>query len=313
MSDIRDEWLAYGRERARPSDRPDNEKHWSTEFDCIPRDLLKVPVTHRDEWLDDQRANPPWGSFSPLRHDRWLERGWMLFSTSGTSAAAPRMFRHTTFDRDLWAWLGARALHAMGVKRGDIALNCFGYGTSVAFWGLHYALNLMGVPVIPGGGSNTERRVSFLQNFKPTVLLCTLSYALHLGRTAMELGHDPATSSVKQVVVAGEIGASIMSTKARIEELWGATVHDDFGCTEVAMSPMGYTCAYQAARKDRVDPHLMEDAYRVEVLDPRTWTPVPSGERGLKGLLGIEVKVKCLPPSTLPRTEAKAKRLFDSR
>ncbi len=464
--DIREQWLAFGRERARPYDRPDNERHWSTEFDCMPRDalrrlqgervslsyrylwqksafyrkkfeaaglrpdsvssledVLQVPVTHRDEWLEDQRANPPWGTFSPLSQEQWLERGWMLFSTSGTTAAMPRMFRHTTFDKDMWAWLGARALHAMGVGRGDIALNCFGYGTSVAFWGLHYALHLMGVPVIPGGGSNTERRVSFLRNFKPTVLLCTPSYALHLGRTAQELGFNPADSTVKTLVVAGEPGASVLATKARIEELWGATVHDDFGCTEVAMSPMGYTCTHQAARKDRIDPHLMEDVYLVESLDPQTWKPVPPGKRGvlvvsnlfseaqpilryvmgdwielteepcpcgrtharavgglhgrsdqmikvrgllffpsaiedairsqkevgdeykieitrtndmdflcvslevrdaaasnerdiaarLKGSLGIDVQVKCLPPGTLPRTEFKAKRLFDLR
>lgn len=244
-------------------------------------DLLRVPVTQRDEWLDDQRVHPPYGTFSPLSQEDWLERGWMLFATSGTTAAMPRMFRHTTHDRDMWAWLGARALHAMGVGRGDITLNCFGYGTSVAFWGLHYACNLMGIPVIPGGGSNTERRVAFIRDLKPTVLMCTPSYALHLGRTARELGVDPATSSIRTLVVAGEPGASIMATKARIEELWGATVHDDFGCTEVAMSPLGYTCAYQASRKDRVDPHLMEDAYFVEALDPKTWRPVERGQRGV--------------------------------
>ena len=108
-------------------------------------DLGRIPVTHREEWLRDQEEHPPWGSFSPLRHEDWLERGWMLFTTSGTTAARPRVFRHTSFDRDMWAWLGARALHSMGVRRGDVAINCFGYGTSVAFWGLHYALNHMGI------------------------------------------------------------------------------------------------------------------------------------------------------------------------
>jgi phenylacetate-CoA ligase len=246
-------------------------------------DITKIPPTHREEWLADQAANPPWGTFSPLKDEQWLDRGWMLFTTSGTTAASPRVFRHTTFDRDMWTWQGARALHAMGVRKGgDIAINCFGYGTSVAFWGLHYALNHMGVPVIPGGGSNTHRRIFFIEQYKPTVLLCTPSYASYLGRTMQDLGKDPAASSIRTIVAAGEPGPCVPATKERIETLWGAKVNDDFGCTEVAMSPFGYTCAEQVRRTDgQVDVHLMEDCYVPEVLDPETWKPVPVGQRGV--------------------------------
>jgi phenylacetate-CoA ligase len=245
-------------------------------------DLTKLPVTGRDEWLRDQEENPPWGTFSPLRQEDWLDRGWMLFTTSGTTASQPRVFRHTTFDRDLWCWLGARALYAMGVRRGDLAINCFGYGTSVAFWGLHYALNHMGVPVIPGGGANTERRAFFIRTYRPTVLLCTPSYALYLGRVMEESGLHPGESSIRIIVSAGEPGACVPATKRRIEALWEAELHDDFGCTEVAMTPLGYTCTQQARQKDHpVDVHLMEDAYIPEVLHPVTLQPVPAGERGI--------------------------------
>ena len=245
-------------------------------------DLAKVPVTRREEWLEDQEEHPPWGTFSPLRQEDWLERGWMLFTTSGTTAAQPRVFRHTDFDRQLWSWLGARALYAMGVRRGDVAINCFGYGTSVAFWGMHYALNHMGIPVIPGGGANTDRRAFFIRSYGPTVLLCTPSYALYLGRVMEDAGQVPAESSIRLIVAAGEPGPCVPATKQRLEDLWGATVHDDFGCTEVAMSPLGYTCAYQAGQsKGPVDAHLMEDAYVAEVLDPDTMQPVAEGERGI--------------------------------
>lgn len=245
-------------------------------------DLPKIPVTRREEWLENQEANPPWGTFSPLRQEDWTERGWMLFTTSGTTAAQPRVFRHTTHDRDLWSWLGARALYAMGARRGDIAINCFGYGTSVAFWGLHYALNLMGVPVISGGGANTERRAFFIQTYRPTMLLCTPSYALYLGRVMQDAGHSPQESSIRMIVAAGEPGPCVPSTKKRIEDLWHASLHDDFGCTEVAMSPLGYTCREQVRRPDgQVDVHLMEDAYLPEVLHPETMQPVGAGESGV--------------------------------
>ena len=192
-------------------------------------DLPKIPVTHREEWLEDQERNPPWGTFSPLRHEDWLERGWMFFSTSGTTAKFPRVFRHTTFDRDIWSYLGARAFHAMGIGRGDIAFPCFSYGTSVGFWSMHYALHHMGVPLISGGGANTERRAMFIQNYRPTVLMCTPSYALYFGRKMEEMGLSPRSSSIRMLCCSGEPGACVPATKRRVEELWGAEMNDHFG------------------------------------------------------------------------------------
>jgi len=245
-------------------------------------DLTKIPVTQREEWLQDQEQYPPWGTFSPLSQENWLDSGWMLFMTSGTRAARPRVFRHTSFDKDMWSWLGARALYAMGVRRGDIAINCFGYGTAVGFWALHYALNHMGIPVISGGGANSERRAFLIHSFRPTVLVCTPSYALYLGRVMQECGHSPEDSSIRLIVVAGEPGACVPATKRRIESLWQAELHDDFGCTEVAMTPLGYTCPEQVRQKEHpVDVHMMEDVYIPEVLHPVTLTPVLEGERGV--------------------------------
>lgn len=246
-------------------------------------DLGKIPLSHRDEWLTDQMANPPWGTFSPLRQEDWLERGWMFFSTSGTTAACPRVFRHTTFDRDIWTYLGARGLYAMGVRpKRDVAINCFSYGTSVAFWGMHYSLNHMGVPVISGGGASTERRGMLIHNYRPTVLMCTPSYCLYLGRAMQEAGISPRDSSIRLIIASGEPGAGVPATKQRVEELWHAEMHDHFGCTEVAMPPLGYTCSYQVQKRDGpVCTHMMEDVYIPEVIDPDTGEPVPEGKAGI--------------------------------
>ena len=245
-------------------------------------DLPKVPVTHREEWLEDQEENPPWGTFSPIRQEDWLERGWMFFSTSGTTAKFPRVFRHTAFDREMWCHLGARGLYAMGIRRGDVAIICFNYGTSTGFWGMHYSLNHMGVPVISGGGANTERRILFIESYRPTVLLCTPSYALYMGRKMEEAGLRPSDSSIRLIVASGEPGACVPATKRRAEALWGAEMHDHFGCTEVAGPPVGYTCSYQAKKKDGpVGSHLFEDIYVHEALDPDTWGPVPEGKPGV--------------------------------
>jgi phenylacetate-CoA ligase len=244
-------------------------------------DLWKVPVTRKQEWADDILLHPPWGTFSPLKTEDWGRRGFMLFTSSGHTGA-PRAFRHTTHDRDLWAWMWARALWAQGVRPGDVLINCMGYGPYTAYWGAHYAMNLIGCPVIPGSGVSTERRAAYIDAYSPTVLTCTPSYGLHLADAMRRLDLDPAASSIRLVIAGGEQGACIPATKRRLERAWGATALDVFGGAEVAMAPLGYQCADDATRDDPpYSPHLMEDCYAVEVVDPSTGEPMPEGGTGI--------------------------------
>jgi phenylacetate-CoA ligase len=121
-----------------------------------------------------------------------------------------------------------------------------------------------------------------VQLYRPTVLICTPSYALFLGETLQQMGGDPAGSSVRFLVTAGEAGPCIPATKTRIETLWGAQIVDVYGSTEVAPAPLAYTCREEAQHRDRpVDMHLTEDMYVPEVLDPDTWEPVVPGQRGV--------------------------------
>jgi phenylacetate-CoA ligase len=95
-------------------------------------------------------------------------------------------------------------------------------------------------------------------------------------------GLAPRESGIRLIVASGEPGAGVPATKERIEALWGAEMHDHFGCTEVAMPPLGYSCTYQARRRDGpLETHIMEDAYLVEALDPATYQPVPEGKPGI--------------------------------
>ena len=244
-------------------------------------DLPKVPVLTKEALAEDQAQHPPWGTLAPLTDEVWAREGWLFFATSGTTTL-PRAFRVTAHDRDLLTWLYARALHAGGIRRGQVALNCFSYGPFSAFWGAHLALNVMGCAVIPGGGMDTKRRATMVQLYRPTVLICTPSYALFLGETLQQMGGDPASSSVRFLVTAGEPGPCIPATKARIETLWGAQIIDVYGSTEVAPAPLAYTCREEAQHRDRpVDMHLTEDMYIPEVLDPETWEPVAPGRRGV--------------------------------
>jgi phenylacetate-CoA ligase len=183
----------------------------------------------------------------------------------------------------MWAWMDARALWAMGFRPNrDVAMLAFGYGPHVWLWGVHYALNLMEIPILTAGGVDTRGRVRFVTEFKPTILACTPSYSLYLANTMREMGFDPAKSSVRYVFCAGEPGFSVPSTRKKIEETWGAEMHEFYGCTEAAPSAGAHTCHAAAARKTgTVSTHLVADTHIWETVDPGTMKSVPYGQRGL--------------------------------
>ncbi|MBI4319931.1 MAG: AMP-binding protein [Chloroflexi bacterium] len=245
-------------------------------------DLPKVPLTTKAEMAQDVLDNPPWGTYLTIDEEIWRSRGWMVFSTGGTTAA-PRPFRHTYHDRDVWAWNHARVQWAAGVRSGDCAFLASAYGPHVFYWGMHYGFGLLGVPVIPGGGMDTKRRAYFIDRFKPTILGATPSYALYLGNTMKAMGLDPAQSSIRIITTGGEPGACIPATKKRIESLWGAQLHDYYGCTEAAPCASGYSCLAEVAKPgdEPMNIHLREDTEIWELVNPVTLEPVPEGQRGI--------------------------------
>lgn len=235
-------------------------------------DLESLPVVTKEDMSASVAAHPPWGDYTAVDDQLWKESGWQLFQTSGTTAV-PRAFRYTQRDRQLWAWANARSLYAMGIRSDrDVGMMLFGYGPHVAMWGLHHALLLMAVPQVPVGGMDTRARAAMIERLEPTVLGCTPSYALHLGAVMTDMGVDPAGTAVRILIVMGE--PTPPSTRHRIEELWGAEVHQFYGCTEAAPSCGGYTC--EAGHL-----HFLEDTHVLETLDPNTWKPVPEGQPGV--------------------------------
>jgi phenylacetate-CoA ligase len=243
-------------------------------------DLARWPVIDKAEMIDDVLAYPPYGSFTTVDDAVWLERGWMLFSSSG-STGQPRVFRYTQGDRALWAWANARALHAMGLRRRDSVLLISGFGPHVWMWGLEAALGLMGVAAIPGGGLDAKARAHMIARFRPSAVACTVSYALYLGRTMQALGLDPAGSSVELLLIGGEPGAAIPHTRERLQALWGARVVESYGCTEAAPHIAGFSCPAAETAGAPVFSHLLEDLAVWELVDPETRGPVADGTRGL--------------------------------
>ena len=242
-------------------------------------DLPKWPVIDKAEMMADATANPPYGTYSTIDDNDWMSRGWMLFSSSG-STGVPRVFRYTHVDREYWEWANARAMWSMRIRPGDVLFPMVGFGPHVWMWGVMVAADRLRLAVIPGGGMDARARAGIIERFRPTVIACTPSYALYLGRVMQDQGLDPAASSVTTLFTGGEPAMGIERTRQRIEDLWGCRTEEFYGCTEVSPHVGGFTCPH-ATDGDEVFTHLMEDIQIWELVDADTRTPVVEGERGL--------------------------------
>lgn len=267
----------------------ENSAFYRARFDRLgvaPTDITSVetlianwPVVTKQEMMEDATANPPYGTYSTCTDREWADRGWMLFSSSG-STGVPRVFRYTQFDLKYWEQANARALYSGGLRRGDSAFPTVGFGPHVFAWGVQYSLRKMGLPVIPGGGMDGKARIGVIDRFKPRVLICTPSYALYLARSMQEMGMDPAESSIRWIVQGGEPFSGVAGTLDRIQDLWSATSVEFYGCTEASPHCGGYSCPeYQAGPEPFI--HLMEDIQVWETVDPDTLQPTAEGERGI--------------------------------
>ena len=242
-------------------------------------DLAKWPVVNKSEMTVDAEAAPPYGHYTTMTDDIWRCRGWMLFSTSGTTGT-PRIFRYSQIDRELWAWSNARAMHAMGFTPADTVYMMTGYGPHVWAWGVQMGLAKMGIGLIPGGGMDGAMRAGVIDRFKPTILCCTPSYALYIGRVMQDMNLDPATSSVSKLFCGGEPCMAIGPTREKLEDLWSARLVEFYGCTEAAPQAGGYACSATGG-EDGYFLHLMEDVQVWETVDPDTLKATLPGERGL--------------------------------
>ena len=84
----------------------------------------------------------------------------------------------------------ARCFVAAGLTKNDIIHNAYGYGLFTGGLGAHYGAEKLGASVIPMSGGNTKRQIMILQDFGPTAICCTPSYALNLAEQGKAMGVD---------------------------------------------------------------------------------------------------------------------------
>jgi phenylacetate-CoA ligase len=226
--------------------------------------LGELPFTTKKEIVADQIENPVFGT----NHTYPLERYTRLHQTSGTTGAPLRCLdTPESYQSFVTQW--KFIYRGAGVEPGDRIFVAFSFGPFYGFWGAFDAAPQLGCLALSGGGQTSEQRLIQMQDLRPTVLVCTPTYALRLAEVAKAMGIDTAKVGVRVTIHAGEPGASIPATRQRIQELWGSKAYDHCGMTEVG--GVGFECSAQ------VGPHVIESQFIAEVIDPETGEPIEEG------------------------------------
>lgn len=240
----------------------------SPEIDSLA-DLQKFPFINKQTERDTQGVGSFFGELCGVPEDEVV-----YMATSSGSTGVPTMSPFTQGDFEDFMKAESRLFWQAGMRPNDRYLH-----------GMNFALYVGGPCVIGAqelgalgiwvGAVPSDRLLWAMKQYQPTFFWSSPSYAWQLGQKALEKGYDPKTdfASLKHIIISGEPGGSIESTRKAIEEIWDASVYDFFGLSDIYGA-----CAAMCDAKDGL--HIIEDQILVEVVDPVTGEVLPDGERG---------------------------------
>jgi phenylacetate-CoA ligase len=243
-------------------------------------DIRKFPFTDKKVERDRQVAVPDLGDMIAVSEEEIV-----YVSASSGSTGVPTLSPFTARDFEEFQEVEARLFWAMGMRPKDRYVHALNFTLFVGGPDVIGAQKV-GALCIWAGTITSERLLFIMKEFKPTITWTTPSYAWYLGETAAKEGIDPAKDlAINKIIVAGEPGGSIQSTRRAIEELWDAKVYDFYGLSDIFGANAGM-CQVQDGL------HLTEDHHLLEVLDPMTLEPVPEGEKGEMVLTTLRKKAR---------------------
>lgn len=226
-------------------------------------DLTKFPFTVKT----DLRANYPFGMFAVPR-----EQVARIHASSGTTGQ-PTVVGYTQNDLDVWGQVVARSLRAAGLKRGDLLHNAYGYGLFTGGLGIHLGADALGLSTVPISGGMTPRQVRLIEDFKPTGITVTPSYALSILDEFANQGLDPRYCSLDVGIFGAEPWTNAM--RREIEDAFDMHAVDIYGLSEIMGPGVANECV---ETKDGL--HIWEDHFYPEIINPETGALVADGEQG---------------------------------
>lgn len=167
-----------------------------------------------------------------------------------------------------WGW--TEAFHAAGFRQGDLAQMTFSYHLTPAGLMLEEPLRTLGCAVIPAGPGNSATQLQLLQELPVTGFVGMTSFLKTLGQKAWEKGLDPKTDFRLEV---GFVAAERLpeSLRSEVQDMFGMIIRQGYGTADVGC--IAYECQALGGM------HLSTRCL-VEICDPATGQPLPSGEIG---------------------------------
>ena len=216
--------------------------------------LARIPVIRKGDLLRMQQETPPYGGLA-TRPAGALAHGFMspgpIFEPGG---AGPN-----------W-WRMARAMHAAGLRTGDLIQNCFAYHLTPAGMMVENGARALGAGVIPAGPGQTEAQVQVAAHLRPTAYAGTPDFLKIILDKAAETGAD--LSCITRGFVSG--GALFPSLRAEYAER-GIAVLQCYATADLGL------VAYESPAQEGM---IVDEGVVVEIVRPGTDDPVPDGEVG---------------------------------
>ena len=232
-------------------------------------DLQKFPFIKKQTERDTQGVGSFFGELCGVPEDDVI-----YMATSSGSTGVPTMSPFNQKDFDDFMDAESRLFWQAGMRPNDRYLHGMNFALYVGGPCVIGAQNL-GALGIWVGAVPSDRLLWAMKQYKPTFFWSSPSYAWLLGQKAIEKGYDPKVdfASLKTIIISGEPGGSIETTRKAIEDIWDASVYDFFGLSDIYGA-----CAAMCEYKNGL--HIVEDQILVEVIDPATGERVPDGTKG---------------------------------
>ncbi|MCW3040976.1 MAG: hypothetical protein JWM31_2881 [Solirubrobacterales bacterium] len=235
-------------------------------------EFRRLPLTRKGDVVADCEAHPPYGSrtvadAADIRH---------FVETSGTSGQGREVYALDESDQAAIFRAEAVGFWWAGVRPGTTVLMTLPVGVSAAGQWYRGGLQAIGANVISAGSYSTQTKVELLRRFGAEVVVGTPSYLEKLAASCVADGADLRQLGVRALVVAGEPYGPVWA--ARVQERWGTTLYEQYGCTERIMA---WTCPGGVLRDGRLAVlHVPAELAYWEVIDPETGEHVADGESG---------------------------------
>ncbi|MEA2687751.1 MAG: phenylacetate-CoA ligase [Candidatus Eremiobacteraeota bacterium] len=228
----------------------------------------RIPFSDKSDFVHMQHEDPPYGPTLALPMELVAHHA----ETSGTTGV-PLQIPYSMYDTVRYGESWVYGYWALGIRPVDSFYFAFGWGNFAGFWSAYWGARRLGCRVISGGGLDTKGHINAILEKKPTVLICTPTFALRMAAVAAEMGVDLSASSIRFTYHAGEPGPTALpAVRAAIERAYGAVAGELLGIAEIdAMAP-------GCPLGDGV--HVNEMTVFAWAMDPTTGEEIAEGEIG---------------------------------